>query len=130
VLDGVYGRTEGEPALRAAPIPTRAELEGLLDKIIVHLTKMLTRQGYLVEAQGFSYSQGPEGWRDCHISGAWIANGLFGDFAMTAPGRIGSDARTSLAGHNTGHSLLPRFRDKRVAHDAGALVAAFLSFAR
>ena len=55
LLDGVYRRTEGEPAFQAARAPTRAELEGLLDKIIVRLMKMLTRQGHLVEEQGISY---------------------------------------------------------------------------
>ena len=34
---------------------TRAEFEGLLDKIIACLMKMLTRSGYLVEDQGVSY---------------------------------------------------------------------------
>ena len=45
VLDGVYRRTEGEPAFQAAR-PTRAELEGLLDKNIVRFMKMLRRLGY------------------------------------------------------------------------------------
>jgi hypothetical protein len=49
LLDRVYRRTEGEPAFQAARAPTRAELEGLLDKIIVRLMKMLRRQGHLVE---------------------------------------------------------------------------------
>jgi hypothetical protein len=55
VLDGVYQRTEGEPDFQEARAPTRAELEGLLDKIIARLMKMLTRLGYLVEEQGVSY---------------------------------------------------------------------------
>ena len=55
LLDGVYRRTEGEPAFQAARAPTRAELEGLLAKIIARLMKMLTRQGYLVEEQGMTY---------------------------------------------------------------------------
>jgi hypothetical protein len=55
VLNGVYRRTEGEPAFQATRAPTRAELEGLLDKIIVRLMKMLTRQGHLVEEEGVSY---------------------------------------------------------------------------
>jgi len=45
VLDGVYRRTEGEPAFQAAR-RTRAELEGLLDKNIVRFMKMLRRLGY------------------------------------------------------------------------------------
>jgi hypothetical protein len=55
VLDGVYRRTGGEPAFHAACAPTRAELAGLLDKIIARLLKMLTRSGYLVEEQGMTY---------------------------------------------------------------------------
>jgi hypothetical protein len=55
VLDGVYQRTEGEPNFQEARAPIRAELEGLLEKIIAHLMKMLTRLGYLVEEQGVSY---------------------------------------------------------------------------
>ena len=42
MLDWVYRRTEGEPAFQAAR-PTRAELEGLLDKNIVRFMKMLRR---------------------------------------------------------------------------------------
>jgi hypothetical protein len=52
---GVYRRTGGEPAFQAVRAPTRAELEGLLDKIIVRLIKMLTRQSHLVEEAGVSY---------------------------------------------------------------------------
>ena len=55
VLDGVYRRTEGEPAFQAARASTRAELESLLAKIIARLMKMLTRLGYLVEEQGVTY---------------------------------------------------------------------------
>ena len=51
-LSAHRGRTGLSGYARA---PTRAELEGLLDKIIVRLMKMLTRQGYLVEEQGVSY---------------------------------------------------------------------------
>ena len=49
------GRPEGEPDFQEARAPTRAELEDLLDKIIVRLLKMLTRQGHLVEEEGVSY---------------------------------------------------------------------------
>ena len=45
VLDGVYRRTEGEPAFQAAR-PTRAEFGGVLDKNIVRFMKMLRRLGY------------------------------------------------------------------------------------
>ena len=55
VLDGVCRRTESEPVFQGARAPTRAELEGLLDKIIARLLKMLTRLGYLVEEEGVSY---------------------------------------------------------------------------
>jgi hypothetical protein len=55
VLDGVYRRTEGEPVFQAAPACTGDELKGLLDKIVVRLMNMLTRQGYLVEEQGMTY---------------------------------------------------------------------------
>ena len=55
VLDGVYRRTEAEPEFQEARAPTRAELEGLLDKIITRLMRTLTALGYLVEAQGVTY---------------------------------------------------------------------------
>ena len=37
VLDGVYRHTAGEPDFLQALAPTRDELQGLLDKIIVRL---------------------------------------------------------------------------------------------
>ena len=55
VLDGVFRRSEGEPDFQEARAPIRAEIEGLLDKIIARLLRMLTRQGYLVEEQGMTY---------------------------------------------------------------------------
>jgi hypothetical protein len=55
VLDRVVRRTEGEPDFQEARAPSRAEFEGLLNKIIARLMKMLTRLGYLVEEQGVSY---------------------------------------------------------------------------
>ncbi len=55
VLDGVYRRTEAEPEFQEARAPTRAELEGLLDKIITRLMRMLTGLGYRVEEQGMTY---------------------------------------------------------------------------
>ena len=54
VLDGVYRSTGDEALFQAARAPTRAELAGLLEKIIARLMKMLIRQGYLVEEQGMS----------------------------------------------------------------------------
>ena len=54
VLDGVYRRTEGEPVFQQARAPARDELQGLLDKSIARLLKLLTRQGYLVEEQGMT----------------------------------------------------------------------------
>ena len=55
MLDGVYRRTEGEPVFQQARAPGRDELQGLLDKIIARLLKLLTRQGYLAEEQGMTY---------------------------------------------------------------------------
>ena len=55
VLDGVYRRTEGAPVFQQARAPSRDELAGLLDKMIVRLMKMLTRQGYLVQEQGMTF---------------------------------------------------------------------------
>jgi hypothetical protein len=55
VLDGVYRHTEGEPVFQEASAPTGDELQGLLDKIIARLMKMLTRASYLVEEQGMTY---------------------------------------------------------------------------
>jgi len=55
VLDGVYRRTEAEPVFQEARAPTREELQGLLERIVARLLKLLTRQGYLVEEEGVSY---------------------------------------------------------------------------
>ncbi len=55
VLDGVYRGTGDEVLFQEARAPTTAELQGLLEKIIARLLKMLTRLGYLVEEQGVSY---------------------------------------------------------------------------
>ncbi len=44
----------GEPVFQEARAPTTVELQGVLDKIITRLMKMLTRQGYLVEEQGMT----------------------------------------------------------------------------
>ena len=55
VLDGVYRRTGGEPVFLQARAPSRDELQGLLDKIIARLLKLLIRLGYLLEEQGMTY---------------------------------------------------------------------------
>lgn len=55
MLDGVYRRTKGDPVFQQARAPTREELQGLLEKIIVRLMKRLTRLGCLVEEEGMSY---------------------------------------------------------------------------
>ena len=56
MLDGVYRRTGGQPVVfQEACAPTDAELQGLLDKGIARLLKMLTRLGYLVEEDGITY---------------------------------------------------------------------------
>ena len=56
MLDGVYRRTGGQPVVfQEACAPTDAELQGLLDKGIARLLKMLTRLGYLVEGDGITY---------------------------------------------------------------------------
>ena len=62
VLDGVYRHAAGEPVFQDARPPTRDELQGLLDKVIARLMKMLTRQGYLIEEQGMTYlaDMGPD----------------------------------------------------------------------
>jgi hypothetical protein len=51
---GSIGAPRTNRSCRRRP-PNRDELQGLLDKIIVRLMKMLTRQGYLVEEQGMTY---------------------------------------------------------------------------
>jgi hypothetical protein len=55
VLDGVYRSNGDEVVFQEARAPTRDELHGLLERIIVRLMKMLTRQGYLIEQQGMIY---------------------------------------------------------------------------
>ena len=55
VLDGVYRRTEDEPIFEQAHAPSGEELQGLLDKFIARVMKMLTRSGHLVEEQGMTY---------------------------------------------------------------------------
>jgi hypothetical protein len=55
VLDGVYRRTEGETTFKAARAPSGDGLQGLLDRIIARLIKMLIRKGYDVEDQAITY---------------------------------------------------------------------------
>ena len=55
VLDGVYCSSAGVPLLHEARAPSVAELEGLLNRIIQRIVKLLTRTGYLIEEQGVSY---------------------------------------------------------------------------
>jgi len=44
VLDGVYRRTEDEPIFEEARAPSGDELNGLLDKLIARVMKMLFDQ--------------------------------------------------------------------------------------
>jgi hypothetical protein len=55
VLDGVYRSSAGAPAFHEARAPSVAELEGLLNRIIQRIVKLLTRTGYLIEEQGMTY---------------------------------------------------------------------------
>jgi ribosomal protein S27E len=55
VLDGIYVISEGEAVFQEARAPTRAELQGLLAKMITRCLRLLTRQGHLVEEQGMTY---------------------------------------------------------------------------
>ena len=55
VADGVYGSSAGAPVFHEARAPSLAELEGLLNRIIGRILKLLTRTGYLIEEQGMSY---------------------------------------------------------------------------
>jgi len=55
VLDGVHRCTEGEPLFDEARAPSGDDLEGLLDKLIARVMKMLTRKGYLPDEQGITY---------------------------------------------------------------------------
>ena len=55
VLDGVYCSSAREPVFHEARAPSVAELEGLLNRIIQRIVKLLTRTGYLIEEQGMRY---------------------------------------------------------------------------
>lgn len=48
-------RATAHPASTRNPARRRDELQGLLEKIIARLMKLLTRQGYLVEEQGMTH---------------------------------------------------------------------------
>ena len=52
LLDGVYGNSAGEPIFREARAPSVVDLEGLLNRIIQRIVKLLTRTGYLIKEQG------------------------------------------------------------------------------
>jgi Putative transposase len=61
VLDGVDRiNREGAPVFEPARAPRVAALAALLVKIITRLMRRLTRQGYLVEAQGMTYLAEPD----------------------------------------------------------------------
>ena len=52
MLDGVYRRTDGEPAFVEVPAHTDEALQAVLHKIIGRMMKLLTRRGVLVEDEG------------------------------------------------------------------------------
>jgi hypothetical protein len=54
-LDGVYRRTDGDPAFVEVPAPTDEALQALFHKIIARLMKLLTRRGVLVDEEGSTY---------------------------------------------------------------------------
>ncbi len=55
VLDGVYCSAGDKALFHEARAPTRDELQGLIEKIVVQLMRMLARKGYLIEEQGMAY---------------------------------------------------------------------------
>ena len=55
VADGVYRSSEGTPVFQEARAPSVAELEGLLNRVIQRILKLLTRTGYLIEEQDMTY---------------------------------------------------------------------------
>ena len=60
MLDGVYGSGAGAPLFHEARAPSVAELEGLLNRIIRRIVRLLTRTGYLIEEQGVRSLAEPE----------------------------------------------------------------------
>ena len=54
VLDGVDGTAGGAPVFHPVRAPTAEQLQTLLTRIIKHLMKRLTRQGFLIEEPGMS----------------------------------------------------------------------------
>jgi len=66
VLDGVYRSSAGESVFHEARAPSPAELEGLLNRIIQRIVKLLTRTGYLIEEQGMTYLAQAES--DCALT--------------------------------------------------------------
>jgi hypothetical protein len=60
VLDGVYELTAAGPRFRRLPPPTLAELEALLETIVVRIARHLERRGWVVrDAEGSYLSAGP-----------------------------------------------------------------------
>ena len=55
MLDGVYQSSEGVPVFHEVRAPTVDQLQGLLERIITRVMKLLTRQGYLIEEAGMTY---------------------------------------------------------------------------
>ena len=90
VLDGVYRRTEGEPAFQAAR-PTRAELELLLDKNIVRFMKILRRSG-LRRTEGAEPANRTRPGRENHGGLCVEAHG----FSLHAVVRCGAHQRKEL----------------------------------
>ena len=64
VLDGVYRRTDGEPAFVEVPSPNDEALQAVLHMIITRLMKLLTRRGVLIEEQGQTYMVDDDGDSD------------------------------------------------------------------
>jgi hypothetical protein len=51
----VYRSSAGEPVFHEARTPSAAALEGMLNRIIQCIVKLLTRTGHLFEEQGVRY---------------------------------------------------------------------------
>jgi hypothetical protein len=66
VADGVYRSSAGERVFHEARAPSAAQLEGLLNRIIQRIVKLLARTGYLIEEQGARYLAQAES--DCALT--------------------------------------------------------------
>ena len=55
MLDGVYRSSQGEPVFQEAHAPSVADLQGLLNRVIQRILKLLTRTGYLIEERDMRY---------------------------------------------------------------------------